>query len=349
MLAAVKLEHKLAVIAGSFAAPGFGQAVAGRRRAALVWCGLEVTFTLLATRWVGFPLLATALRFVAAFVTAVQLRRRDDVQTWWHRLSIAVFIAGIGAFAVLRGTVQAFKIPSSSMYPTLMIGDHIFVDKLSSLWRTPERGDVVVFHMPCQPDRDFVKRVIGLAGDTVEVRCNVVYVNGAAIANELQDASATYRDYDEMEGKWYTRATSRYREHHGEHTYEVFHDPERPERDKHAATLEAGDSRDFPQRDRMFAPSCTASDFYEQKPARVAQPAGKLVVTKPSAQACEQQAHFVVPAGGLFVMGDNRNNANDSRYWGVVPIDAVIGRAMGIWGSRAKGEAPSLSRFGSID
>jgi signal peptidase I len=351
----VNLEHKAALVVGSFAAPGFAQAVAGRQRAALIWFGLELAFTLLATVWIGFPLLAILLRFVAAVAAFVELRRLDAKLrrlaaplAWWHRISLVVLIGGIAAFAALRATVEGFKIPSSSMYPALIIGDHIFVDKLSPHWRAPERGEVIVFHFPCAPNRDYVKRVIAVAGDTVEVRCNVVYVNGKAIPNELVEARSTYKDYDEQNQTWFSRETSRYREHHGGHTYEVFHDPGRPERDKNVSSLDAGDNRDFPQRDRMFPPSCQQSDFYERT-ERAQQPIGKLVVTKQDAQPCEQQAHFVVPAGGLFVMGDNRNNANDSRYWGAASVDSVIGRAIGIWLTNPPSGDASLGRFGGVD
>ena len=68
-----------------------------------------------------------------------------------------------------------------------------------------------------------------------------------------------------------------------------------------------------------------------------------------NAAACEPQAHYVVPPGSLFVMGDNRNNANDSRYWGAVSVDAVIGRTMGIWMSKPPGDDGGLSRFGAIE
>src|SRR3982750_338780 len=104
------------------------------------------------------------------------------------------------ALALRAFVIEAFKIPSSSMYPTLEINDHIFVNKfiygvripwtMTKLFelRGPKRGEVIVFIYPCDPDRDYIKRVIALAGDSVEVRCNVVYVNGKANPFKMRQA-----------------------------------------------------------------------------------------------------------------------------------------------------------------
>src|SRR4051812_23458807 len=119
---------------------------------------------------------------------------RDYVES----IGAAVLIA----LALRAFVIEAFKIPSSSMYPTLEIGDHIFVNKFiygvripwtnTKLFelRGPARGEVIVFMQPCEPDRDYIKRVVALAGDTVEVRCNVVYVGhgdqpGVAVPGKL--------------------------------------------------------------------------------------------------------------------------------------------------------------------
>src|SRR4051812_27640643 len=114
---------------------------------------------------------------------------RDYVES----IGAAVLIA----LALRAFVIEAFKIPSSSMYPTLEIGDHIFVNKfiygIRIPWtstklfeiRTPKRGEVIVFIQPCEPDRDYIKRVVATEGQSVEVRCNVVYVDGEAVENEL--------------------------------------------------------------------------------------------------------------------------------------------------------------------
>src|SRR5690606_32756934 len=100
---------------------------------------------------------------------------------------------------LLRGFVaEPFRIPSSSMMPTLLIGDFILVNKFSYGLRLPitnrkvvpigqpERGDVVVFRPPHQPEQDWIKRVIGVPGDAVEYRDNTVYVNGTAFGYEQE-------------------------------------------------------------------------------------------------------------------------------------------------------------------
>jgi signal peptidase I len=157
----------------------------------------------------------------------------------------------------------------------------------------------------------FVKRVIALAGDSIEVRCGVVYVNDKAVPQ--------------------TRVGDRYRETLGAHSYEV--------REEKRADGQP-DLHDFPQWDAMISPSCVQGSFYD-KPTNT-QPQGTIVEGKPkaSASACEAQLHFVVPAKSFFVMGDNRTNANDSRYWGVVPDAAFIGRVIGVY--------KPWSRFGAI-
>ncbi|MEK6725123.1 MAG: signal peptidase I [Deltaproteobacteria bacterium] len=114
---------------------------------------------------------------------------KSQVREWVESIAIALILA----LFVRTFVVQAFKIPSGSMEPTLLIGDHLLVNKF--LYgtkipfteikvlpiREPERGDVVVFVYPVDPSKDFIKRAIGLPGDKVEVRNKKVYVNDTAI------------------------------------------------------------------------------------------------------------------------------------------------------------------------
>jgi signal peptidase I len=251
------------------------------------------------------------------------------------------------ALALRAVVIEAFKIPSSSMYPTLEIGDHIFVNKFiygvripwtrTKLFelRGPDRGEVIVFIYPCDPDRDYIKRVVALAGDTVEVRCNIIYVNGVAVpAKMLQSGEqCSYRDHDEHEDRWFTRQCSRYQETVNGSVYDTYHDAERPARDARVAQGNPiGDARDFPARTMPFPPSCSQSDE-ALKAQNIEQVKGKIVETKPEtiAKICEPQLHYTVPEGHVFVMGDNRNNSNDSRVWGAVPIENVKGKALFIW------------------
>jgi signal peptidase I len=114
----------------------------------------------------------------------------------------AIVVALVLALIIRTFVVQAFKIPSGSMEPTLEIGDHILVNKFlygtkipfTSInllpWKDPERGDVIVFIYPLEPEKDFIKRVIAVAGDTVRIVNKKVYINGV----EVPDPHAVYKD-----------------------------------------------------------------------------------------------------------------------------------------------------------
>ena len=191
----------------------------------------------------------------------------------------ALLVAGLLALGIRTFIVQAFKIPSGSMLPTLQIGDHILVNKflygarlevpftdvsfgqLPSI-RQPRPGDVVVFIYPRERDKDFIKRVIAVAGQTIEVRQKQVYIDG--------------QPWDDP------------------HAHFVYGDPARnPVADPHA------------------------------------RPCGQLRQGEPG----DNCAPFTVPPGHIFVMGDNRDQSFDSRYWGPVPTRDVKGLAMVIYWS----------------
>jgi signal peptidase I len=252
------------------------------------------------------------------------------------------------ALALRAFVIEAFKIPSSSMYPTLEIGDHIFVNKFIYgvripytqikffEFRKPHRGEVIVFQYPCDMDRDYIKRVVAVEGDTVEVRCNVVYVNGKPNPTKmvLDGEHCEYKDYDENRNQWFERQCSRYQEIADGEVHDTFHDPERPLREARLAKGEQlNDSRDFPSPGTTMVPTCSQADEPGKPPSHVEQVKGTLIELKPEATAgaCEQQLQYKVPPGHVFVMGDNRNNSNDSRVWGSVPLENIKGKALFIW------------------
>lgn len=318
--------------------PGPGHAVLGWPKRGAVWLALLLGSLLAITKSIWF-LPAAGVIFVGGMLDAFVLGFRKLEQPLFRWTSPWVFvlpaISLASVIAIRNFVVESFKAGSTSMVPTLQIGDLMFIDKLSS----PERGDVVVFAYPCEPQRDYVFRLIAQGGDTVEVRCDVTYVNGHALERKLVEKPETcsYKDYDERDAKWFTRSCVGYQETNGSRTYEVFGNPE-------IAAEGVANNRDYPQRSGS-TPLCfnggedrpRATDF-------------KVVETKPGYEAkqCEQQLHFVVPRDHVFVLGDNRHNANDSRIWGALPTSAIKGRVIGIWASKRPGEGPRFDRFGPI-
>jgi signal peptidase I len=185
--------------------------------------------------------------------------------------------AGLWAVAltfVLRAfVIQAFRIPSESMVPTLLKGDFLFVNKfeygpkipfthvrLPGI-RAPRRGDVIVFQYPRNPHQDFIKRCIATGGQTIEIHNKQVIVDGDTLAEP----------------------------------YKIQTDPS---------------------------------------------------VRPPGFEPRDNFGPYTVPKGDLFMMGDNRDNSNDSRFWGPVAMDLVKGRAMFIYFSTDGSNA--LDAFGKI-
>jgi signal peptidase I len=209
--------------------------------------------------------------------------KKSVVREYFESIVIAVVLA----LFVRTWVVQAFKIPTGSMENNLLIGDHLLVNKFIfgptplAIGRTLlpvrsiRRGDIVVFKYPDEPDRDFIKRVIGLPGQTVELRNKKVYIDGQPI--------------------------------------------------------------DEPYVHFLSPPS---SDYQE--------------VT--SSDVRENFGPVTVPPDQYFVMGDNRDNSQDSRYWGFLPRGYVKGKALVIYWSYESGRedyidegyAASARRLGSV-
>ena len=124
---------------------------------------------------------------------ALELEQKTKSKSTFREYAEAIGMALLLALFIRTFIVQAFKIPSGSMIPTLQIGDHILVNKLSYGVRIPflehylasfqkvQRGDVIVFIFPEDRSKDFIKRVIGVAGDSVEVRDKRIYINGKQV------------------------------------------------------------------------------------------------------------------------------------------------------------------------
>jgi signal peptidase I len=288
--------------------------------------------------------------------------RKSTLREYAESIGIAILIA-----AFLRGfVVEAFKIPSGSMIPTMEIGDHIFVNKFIYGirvpftnfklvdFRDPQLGDVIVFQNPCEPDKDFIKRIVAGPGDTVEIRCNILYVNGEAVPAEVVGEDVSYWDHNEHAGQWHEREFTLHRETLGDATYHTLYNVDRPQkdaaiaRDPDAPYSRYRDPRDFPDR---WVPACDA-DAYRSEAERE-RSLGVIELVAPEhalAGPCAPQRHYVVPEGHVFTIGDNRQNSRDSREWGPVPIENIKGKALFIWWSSKPAKAGGIQwdRIGKV-
>ncbi|MCK9231261.1 MAG: signal peptidase I [Syntrophales bacterium] len=199
-------------------------------------------------------------------------KEKSKIQEYVEAIILAILIA----FFIRTFVIQAFKIPSGSMKPTLLIGDHILVNNFiygvkvpylrSTIlpFREPKRGDIVVFIYPEDRSKDFIKRVVGVAGDTLEIRNKKIFLNGLP--------------YD----------------------------------DKHGVYVD---------------------DF----------------IIPGAIQPRDNFAPVTVPKESLFVMGDNRDQSYDSRFWGFVEQKDVMGKAMVIyWSWNREAFGVRWSRLGKI-
>jgi signal peptidase I len=276
--------------------------------------------------------------WIDAIRVEVQARRERQVPAaavpgrrnrWLHL--VAMVAAGVAISVGMRVLlIEAYKIPSAGMEPTLGIGDHVMADKLALRFRDPEPGEVLVFWNPCTPKKTFIKRVVAVAGDTVELRCNQLHRNGQPVPTEALTEPCTYLDQDET-GAWNEKDCRRRRERLGDRTFEVV-----------VAATDAQGGLDFPDA------SYLGEDPYHCSIGERPGPAGEVIVTAPTpTSACAPQAHVVVPPGHVFVLGDNRDNSSDSRTWGPVPVDHAIGIAETIWWSNRR-DGLAFDRLGAV-
>ncbi|MCK6545499.1 signal peptidase I [Myxococcota bacterium] len=269
--------------------------------------------------------LSTALKELDARVDQhLAFAKKSTAREYAESIAIAIFIA-----VFLRAfVVEAFKIPSGSMIPTLAVGDHIFVNKFIyglrvpltnawfAEWGTPSRGEVIVFRFPDDTSKDYIKRVVGVAGDHIRVEGSDVFVNGKKLERETKGPDR-YVDEGEEGGvsmPGFVRHVLAYAERpsgDASKAYTVIYSP-------------GGGGRDpFPKGANLRGLDC---------PPAVG----------------DAPAECVVQPGHLFVMGDNRDNSSDSRTWGCVPTAYVKGRAMFVWWSRGSHSGVRWERFGQV-
>lgn len=223
----------------------------------------------------------------------------------WRELGASFFPVILIVFVVRSFLVEPFRIPSGSMIPTLLVGDFILVNKFAYGVRLPvankkivavgdpQRGDVMVFRYPIDQSLDYIKRVVGLPGDTVSYRNKQLSINGAPVA-QVEDGQYEYLEQDSgFNGSQLEVARlKRFSETLGTHTHATLVEPSK-------GTLQPAGVQSFEGKDQ-----CS----YDQ-----------------DGFTCK------VPAGHYFMMGDNRDRSSDSRYWGFVPEDHIVGKAFLIW------------------
>lgn len=231
-------------------------------------------------------------------------------QPVWIEYSGSLFPVIALVFFLRSFLYEPFKIPSSSMVPTLHVGDLILVNKYTYGIRLPiinkkiievghpQRGDVMVFKYPENMELDYIKRVVGVPGDTVTYKNKRLTINGQPIAYQ------PLPDYLDEE-------TLNYSKHRLENlngvSHEILTNPRAP--------AYVVNPHDFPNRQNC---SYDVEGF-----------------------SCK------VPAGQYFMMGDNRDNSLDSRYWGFVPDKNIVGKAFFIWLNLSNFPS-NLSRIGSV-
>ncbi|MEM5460917.1 signal peptidase I [Paraburkholderia phytofirmans] len=248
-------------------------------------------------------------RFADENAAQTRARLRDDKlrQPWWLEYSASFFPVILVVFVVRSFVVEPFKIPSGSMVPTLLVGDFILVNKFDYGIRLPitntkitegrplQRGDVVVFRYPKDESVDYIKRVIGLPGDTVAYQDKQLTINGKPVPE------TPLPDYLDDERMGYAK---QFEEDIDGRKNAILNNSAVP-------PFIVG-AEDYPYRD-----NCTYN--------------ARGVICK-------------VPPGNYFMMGDNRDNSADSRYWGFAPDKNIVGRAFFIWMNFS-----NLKRIGSFN
>lgn len=214
--------------------------------------------------------------------------------------SLAILILIV--FAIRWSIISPYKVPTSSMEPTIKVGDRLMANKLAfkftfpftrwvlAQWSSPKRGDVIVFRFPKDPSLDFVKRVVGVAGDEILIKDSILYINGTpqekVLTNSDEDRKILEDILDNKDSKIL------YKE-------------------------KIGDKN----------PWIIQNSSLNQREDQINWPVNGLP--------------YKVEENSVFVMGDNRDNSSDSRSWGEVPMSYVVGKAMFVIFSKYKPEGAS--------
>lgn len=161
-------------VAWTLAFPGAGQGAAGKRAWMVAWAAVALVVAVAVTLTVWAIYAAVAIHIASAVDAAVRLRRAKEEED--RNLPLYASVIGVVGFVYFQFATDRFAIPAGSMLPTIAIGDTVYIEKVTILWSLPERGEVIVFEHPCE-GRAHIKRVIAVAGDSVETRCGALYVN----------------------------------------------------------------------------------------------------------------------------------------------------------------------------
>lgn len=221
------------------------------------------------------------------------MRSRQFWTEGWGSFAIAIGIALIIRWAL----IEAYVIPSASMLPSLLIHDHIFVNKavygvrvpFSENWlvrfKKPERGEVIVFKYPNNKDVFFIKRIIGLPGDKIMYENGKLFVNDKLVETEAKAG-----------GEW-----------------DAVSDADFRREDVQNPNYQTDNKGNY-------------NHFIENLPGHP-----HSILMRKNEDFGRSEEPITVPEGHLFMMGDNRDNSHDSRRWGTLPEENILGRAMFVW------------------
>ena len=251
-------------------------------------------------------------------VDVSQAKERLIMQPWWLDWTAGLFPVIAVVFVLRSFLFEPFKIPSGSMIPTLWVGDLILVNKFHYGVRLPvinlkitdgnpvERGDVMVFRYPPKPNLDYIKRVIGLPGD------EIAYLNKQLTINGQPAPKTPLPDFFEEDSLRYIK--------------------------QFEERIPLGDKPDASVTSVRLHRLLNDAD----RPAFV--PGADEFVFKDNCRYTVEGVTCKVPAGHYFMMGDNRDNSLDSRYWGFVPEKNIVGKAFFVWMNFG-----NLKRIGAFD